>query len=116
MDKENAKKISAENFLKSHGEYNKFDVILRDMDVVIKQMENTVRDFRSSIEKIEADNQDEYSKIEESWNKEEDYYSFYRGADIFRSSDRNFFINSMKVKAEEIKRMVKKMQGIRPWN
>lgn len=116
MDKESAKKISTENFLKSHVEYNKFDVILRDMDVVVKQMENTVRDFRSSIEKIEADNQDEYSKIEESWNKEEDYYSFYRGADIFRSSDRNFFINSMKVKAEEIKRMVKKMQEIRPWN
>lgn len=116
MDKESAKKLSAENFLKSHEEYNKFDVILRDMDIIIKQMENTVRDFRSSIEKIEADNQDEYSKIEESWNKEEDYYSFYRGANIFRSSDRNFFINSMKVKAEEIKRMVKKMQGIRPWN
>lgn len=118
MDKENAKKISGENLLKSHTEFNKFDTILRDMYVVIEQMRKAVQDFQYSIEKIEAVNQSTYSKVVKSWNglKEEDYYSFFQGADIFRTSDRNFFINSMKVKAEEIKRIVKKMQEIRPWD
>ena len=118
MDKEEAKKISGENFLKSHTEFNAFDAVLEDMDVVIEQMKKTVQDFRSSIKEIEAKNQNEYSKIEEFWNKaeEEGYYPFFQGTDIFRSSDRNFFINSMKVKAEEMKRMVKKMQEIRPWD
>ena len=118
MDKEEARRVSWRNSLKCHTEFNKFDAILEDMDVVIEQMKKTVQDFRSSIKKIEAKNQDEYSKIEESWNEieEKSYYSFFQGTDIFRSSDRNFFINSMKVKAEELKRMVKKMQGIRPWD
>ena len=118
MDNEEARKISGKNLLKSHTEFNAFDAILEDMDVVIGQMKKTVQDFRSSIKKIEAKNQNEYSKIEESWNKaeEEGYYPFFYGTDIFRSSDRNFFINSMKVKAEEMKRMVKKMQEIRPWD
>lgn len=118
MNKEDARRVSGENLLKSHTEFNAFDTILEDMDVVIEQMKKTVQDFRSSIKKIEAKNQDEYSKIEESWNEieEKSYYSFFQGTDIFRSSDRNFFINSMKVKAEELKRMVKKMQGIRPWD
>ena len=118
MDKEEARKISGKNLLKSHTEFNAFDAILEDMDVVIEQMRKTVQDFRSSIKKIEAKNQNEYSKIEESWNgmEEKSYYPFFYGTDIFRSSDRNFFINSMKVKAEEMKRMVKKMQEIRPWD
>lgn len=118
MDKEEARRVSGENFLKCHTEFNTFDTILEDMDVVIEQMKKTVQDFRSSIKKIEAKNQNEYSKIEESLNgiEEKGYYSFFQGTDIFRSSDRNFFINSMKVKAEEVKRMVKKMQGIRPWD
>ena len=117
MNKEDARRVSGENLLKSHTEFNAFDTILEDMDVVIEQMKRTVQDFRSSIKKIEAKNQNEYSRIEESWNgiEEGGYYSFFHGTDIFRSSDRNFFINSMKVKAEEMKRMVKKMQEIRPW-
>ena len=118
MDKEEARRFSGEELLRCHTEFNTFDTILEDMDVVIEQMKKTVQDFRSSIKKIETKNQNEYSRIEESWNRieEEGYYSFFHGTDIFRSSDRNFFINSMKVKAEEVKRMVKKMQGIRPWD
>ena len=117
MNKEDARRVSGGNLLKSHTEFNAFDAILEDMDVVIEQMKKTIQDFRSSIKRIEAKNQNEYSRIEESWNgtEEKSYYSFFQGTDIFRSSDRNFFINSMKVKAEEMKRMVKKMQEIRPW-
>lgn len=118
MDKEEARGVSGGNFLKCHTEFNTFYDILEDMDVVIEQMKKTVQDFRSSIKRIEAKNQNEYSKIEESLNgiEEKSYYSFFQGTDIFRSSDRNFFINSMKVKAEEVKRMVKRMQEIRPWD
>lgn len=119
MDKENAKRVSDENFQKIHNEYTRIEYALGKMETIIGLMQDTIDGFKKSVEDVNKSNQKSYADIQERLKdgKEEDgYFPYFIGSDIWRTSDRNFFIHSMKVKSEEVKRLVKEIQRIRPWN